>query len=70
MLFLLAFMGLIILAIMLIVLLTIANSPDRQAAYTSQLFILAFVTVSLYIAIIAGVTVLGTAVNTELASHW
>ncbi len=63
-------MGLIILAIMLIVLLTIANSPDRQAEYTSQLFILAFVTVSLYIAIIAGVTVLGTAVNTELASHW
>ena len=65
-----AFIGALVLSIMLIVLLTISESKNRQAEYTSELFILAFVTVSLYLAIVVGITVLGTAVNTELATHW
>ncbi len=65
-----AFIGALVLSIMLIVLLTISESKNRQAEYTSELFILAFVTVSLYLAIVVGITVLGTSVNTELATHW
>lgn len=55
---------------MLLVLLIIAGSPDRKAAYSSELFILAIVTVTLYIAIIVGLTVFGSSVNIELATHW
>jgi hypothetical protein len=55
---------------MLIVLASIAESPNGSAAYMSELFILAFVTVSVYLLIVIGITILGTSVNTELASHW
>ncbi len=65
-----ALIGLLVLTMMLIVLMIIFESKNRQAEYTSELFILAFVTVSVYLAIIVGITILGTCVNSELATHW
>jgi hypothetical protein len=65
-----AFIGALVLTIMLIVLASIAEADNREAEYMSELFVLAFVTVTVYLSIVVGITLLGTSVNTELANHW
>ncbi len=64
------FTGLLTLTIMVLALVIIASSSDRRAAYGSTLCIQTILTVTLFIAIVAVVTIIGTSVNQEMIGQW